>query len=160
MPAYGGLLKGGGGGPISPPRLLLSAARASRKCFRLSRRVLSSWRVCREGRTIRRRRRAANSSPTSAWLLANFEGGFLQLVRNERGIVFVHVENVVDPYREGIDVGDDFLKLVGQAAFGEVVEFKRRVGVARAYSRRRQGGCGRRWCRLLLLVIRRDGCGR
>ena len=40
-----------------------------------------------------------------------FEGGFLQLVRNERGIVFVHVENVVDPYREGIDVGDDFLKL-------------------------------------------------
>ena len=58
-----------------------------------------------------------------------FEGGFLQLVRNERGIVFVHVENVVDPYREGIDVGDDFLKLVGgQAAFGEVVEFKRRVG--------------------------------
>ena len=60
-----------------------------------------------------------------------FEGGFLQLVRNERGIVFVHVENVVDPYREGIDVGDDFLKLVGgQAAFGEVVEFKRRVGVA------------------------------
>ena len=47
------------------------------------------------------------------------------------------VENVVDSGFDGVDVGDDFLELVGRySAFGEVVELF--------------GGC-RRW--LLVVVV-------